>query len=121
MSPSHLWHSMHFQAGSDVASVWLISCTSLPFLPQLGHHIRELPCAGKEDDYKMSEYFSAAHKHNAFGVPAMAHSKRRLMERVNLAFPLHFSSKTEAASSGAAPTKRHLLELPNSALGRKAL
>ena len=69
----------------------------------------------------MSEYFPAAHKHNAFGGPAMAHSKRRLMERVNLGFPLRFSSKTEAASSGATPTKRHLLELPNSPLGRKAL
>jgi hypothetical protein len=44
-----------------------------------------------EAEYKMDGYFSTAHKHNAFGAgPAAAtgRSKRRLIERVNVAFPL---------------------------------
>ena len=62
----------------------------------------------------MSEYFTEAHKHNAYGVPVKVHSKRRLMERVNIAFPLRFSSKMtiQAPTSSAASVK--------TALGRKA-
>ena len=71
--------------------------------------------AGEEHDYQITGYFPDAHKHNAFAVLVKSHSRRRLIERVNIAFPLRFSSKTGIhASSGSRPAKRGLMEVPAS-------
>lgn len=72
----------------------------------------------------MSGYFPTAHKHNAFGVLTMAHSKRRPMERTNVAFPLRFSSKMMPAPTtgglGAASIARPATAHKAAILGRKA-
>lgn len=49
--------------------------------------------AGRDADYHMSGFFSSEHRHDAFGVLTKVHSKRRLIERVNVAFPLRFSAR----------------------------
>ena len=49
---------------------------------------------GRDADYLMQAYFSAGHAHDVFGAaaaPGMSR-KRRLVERVQVAFPLAFSS-----------------------------
>ncbi len=62
----------------------------------------------------MGEYFSEAHKHVSFSVPTKVHSKRSLMEPVNIAFPLRFSSKmTTQGSASRVPRVK-------TPLGRKA-
>jgi len=63
--------------------------------------------AGEEHDYQITGYFPEAHKHNAFAVLVKPHSRRRLIERVNVAFPLRFSSKI-----GSRPAQRRLIEVP---------
>ncbi len=70
--------------------------------------------AGVEKDYEQASYFSTSHPSCMFGVPADTSSiKRRLAERVHVAFPLHFSSvqpkRLPQASSGAQPRLRSLL------------
>ncbi|CAK0784477.1 hypothetical protein CVIRNUC_007681 [Coccomyxa viridis] len=69
---------------------------------------------GVEKDYEQASYFSTSHPSCMFGVPADTSSiKRRLAERVHVAFPLHFSSvqpkRLPQASSGAQPSLRSLL------------
>ena len=69
---------------------------------------------GVEKDYEQASYFSTSHPSCMFGVPADTSSiKRRLAERVHVAFPLHFSSvqpkRLPQASSGAQPRLRSLL------------
>ena len=92
----------------------MCSASALPSLPAAPY--RALMCcplrctapAGVEKDYEQASYFSTSHPSCMFGVPADTSSiKRRLAERVHVAFPLHFSSvqpkRLPQASSGAQP------------------
>ena len=44
--------------------------------------------AGLETEYQMSGFFPVDHKHNAFGVPSSAYSRRRLKHQASIYAPL---------------------------------
>ncbi len=67
---------------------------------------------GVESEFEMAGYFSTAHKHNAFGAAAAAgRSKRRLIERVDVAFPLRFhAGGVPSKTPIIPPSRRRLIE-----------
>lgn len=56
--------------------------------------------AGLETEYQMSGFFPVDHKHNAFGVPSSAYSRRRLKHQASIYAPLLSSGMSAVASAG---------------------
>ena len=59
-----------------------------------------LHIAGLEAEYQMSGFFLVDHKHNAFGVPSSAYSRRRLKHQASIYDPLLSSAMSAVASTG---------------------